>query len=551
MKQLGWDTLDIILVTGDTYIDSPYIGVAVIGNLLQAEGYKVGVIAQPDLDNDDIARLGEPGLFWGITAGSLDSMVANFTASKKRRRQDDLTPGSINNRRPDRTTIVYANLIRRYFKNTKPLVLGGVEASLRRVAHYDYWDDKIRKSILFDAKADILAYGMAEKSILTLAAKIKNHEDFNKVRGICYIAKTPTPGYINLPSFEEVSGNKQKFIDMFQLFYQNNDPLTAQGMCQLHDARYLVHNPPSENMSQLELDRVFNLDYQREVHPFYKKNGPVKALETIKFSITSHRGCYGECNFCSISVHQGRTVISRSERSIIQEATAIAKLPGFKGYILDLGGPTANMYDIECARKLKSGGCKDKKCLFPVSCPQLPIKHRNQIKLLQKISRIPGVKKVFVASGLRYDMVLADKEAGLDYLREIVQNHVSGQMKIAPEHTAGKVLNYMGKPGTGALSKFRTEFNRLSKEAGKKQFLTYYFIAAHPGCSIEEMKELKDFTRRELKISPEQVQIFTPLPSTYSALMYYSGQDPFSGRNIFVEKEPGKKEQQKRVLTSR
>ncbi len=549
MQALGWDKLDIILVSGDTYIDSPYIGIAVIGNLLASDGYRVGVIAQPDITGStDIMRLGEPGLFWGITAGSIDSMVANFTASGKRRRQDDLTPGGDNNKRPDRATIVYANLIRRYFKNTKPLVLGGIEASLRRVAHYDHWDAKIRKSVLFDAKADILVYGMAEKSLLELAGKIKNNEDINEIRGLCYISKSPKTGYLLLPSYDAVSADKQKFIEMFHLFCQNNDPLTAQGLCQLQDTRYLVHNPPSQSMNQQELDHVFDLDYQRDVHPYYKKQGLVKALETIKFSLTTHRGCYGECNFCSITVHQGRTVISRSEGSIIKEATTIAKLPDFKGYIMDVGGPTANMYAIECARKLKSGSCTNKRCLFPKKCRQLPLDHRPQINLLQKISQLPGVKKVFVASGLRYDMVLDDHKSGLDYLREIVKHHVSGQLKIAPEHSESRVLAAMGKPGPGYLVKFRAEFKRLNKESGQRQFLTYYLIAAHPGCELADMRALKKFASRELKMLPEQVQIFTPLPSTYSALMYYTGKDPFTGRNIFVEQEPGKKEQQKRAL---
>jgi len=549
MQAIGWDRLDIILVSGDTYIDSPYIGVAVIGNLLASAGYRVGVIAQPDITGSaDIMRLGEPGLFWGITAGSIDSMVANFTASGKRRRKDDLTPGGENTKRPDRATIVYANLVRRYFKNTKPLVLGGIEASLRRIAHYDYWDDKIRKSILFDAKADILVYGLADKSILELAAKIKNNEDISEIRGICYIAKSPKTGYLSLPSYEEVSADKQKFSEMFHLFYQNNDPLTAQGLCQLQDTRFLVHNPPSQNMSQQELDHVFGLDYQREMHPYYKKQGPVKALETIKFSLTTHRGCYGECNFCSISVHQGRTVISRSAGSIIQEATAIAKLPDFKGYILDVGGPTANMYDIECDQKIKSGSCANKRCLFPKKCRQLLLDHRPQIKLLQKVSQIPGIKKVFVASGLRYDMILDDQVAGLDYLQEIVNHHVSGQLKIAPEHSVDRVLAAMGKPGSGYLVKFRAEFNRLNKEAGRKQFLTYYLIAAHPGCELDDMRALKIFASRELKVSPEQVQIFTPLPSTYSALMYYTGQDPFTEREMFVEKELARKIQQKKIV---
>ncbi len=550
LQKFGWDKLDVILVTGDTYIDSPYIGVAVIGNLLASQGYRVGVIAQPDVNSDtDITRLGEPELFWGITAGSLDSLVANFTAAKKRRRRDDLTPGGENNKRPDRATIAYANLIRRYFKDTKPLVLGGIEASLRRIAHYDYWDDKVRRSILFDAKADILVYGMAEKSLTELARKIKLGEDFTGVRGICYAASTPKPGYLHLPSYSETANDKNKFIEMFNQFYQNNDPLTAQGLCQLQDSRYLIHNPPATNLLPDELDSIFNLGFERGVHPYYQAQGAVKAQETIKFSLMTHRGCYGECNFCSISVHQGTTVISRSAGSIIKEATAITKLPGFRGYILDVGGPTANMYDMECLKKMKTGSCKDKRCLFPKKCRQLPANHHSQINLLKKISRVPGVKKVFVASGIRYDLVLEDKEYGEAYLQEIVNEHVSGQLKIAPEHTEDKVLKLMGKPGSDYLKTFKKEFDRLNKAAGKKQFLTYYLIAAHPGCELADMRKMKTFARRELRVDPEQVQVFTPLPSTYSALMYYTGLDPFNGHKIYVEKELGQKEQQKRIIT--
>ena len=546
MQKLGWDGLDIILVTGDTYIDSPYIGAAVIGNLLASKDYRVGVIAQPDVNSEaDITRLGEPQLFWGITGGSVDSLVANFTASGKRRGRDDMTPGGVNDKRPDRACIAYANLIRRYFKETRPLVLGGIEASLRRVAHYDYWNDDIRRSILFDAKADILVYGMAEKTILELAGKIRKAEDFRAVKGLCYIAKEPKVDYVQLPSYEETVADKNKFTEMFHLLYKNNDPLTAKGLCQRQDTRYLVQNPPSASLTPPELDHIFDLDYERDVHPYYKKQGPVKALETIRFSLTTHRGCYGECNFCSITVHQGRTVISRSEGSIIKEAEAITKLPGFKGYILDVGGPTANMYDIECATKLKSGSCENKRCLFPKKCRHLPVDHRKQVQLLQKISRLPGVKKVFVASGIRYDMVLDDEKYGREYLREIVSHHVSGQLKIAPEHSEDKVLRAMGKPGADYLKAFRLIFNQLNKEENRKQFLTYYLIAAHPGCELEDMKKLKRFASQELKVTPEQVQVFTPLPSTYSSLMYYTGADPFTGRPLFVEKDAGNRERQK------
>jgi uncharacterized radical SAM protein YgiQ len=552
MKKLSWDKLDVIIVTGDTYIDSPYIGAAVIGKALQAVGYKVGIIAQPNTESEiDIGRLGEPALFWGVTAGSVDSMVANYTALKKRRRKDDFTPGGKNTKRPDRATIVYSNLIRKYFKNTKPIVLGGIEASLRRIAHYDYWDDRIRRAILFDAKADILVYGMGEKSVLKLAHSLKTGKDWKDIRGICYISPHPKEEYAILPSYQEVKGDKKKFISMFQAFYINNDPITAKGLCQQQDSRYLIQNPPAYPLTQKELDKVHDLPYEREVHPYYRKGGEVKALKTIKFSITTHRGCYGECNFCSITVHQGKVIQGRSENSILKEAKLLTRLKDFKGYILDVGGPTANMYGIECQKKLKSGSCPDKKCLYPQICSSLKINHKKQMEILKKIRRIEGVKKVFVASGVRYDMLLGDQKYGEKYLRELVKYHISGQLKIAPEHTENNVLEKMGKPDQGYLKRFRNKFLQINKEQKKKQFLTYYLIAAHPGCREGDMYRLKEYTSKELKLNPEQVQIFTPTPSTYSTLMYYTGIDPFTGKVIYVEKNLKKKGRQKGIVVEK
>ncbi|MBE3092613.1 MAG: YgiQ family radical SAM protein [Chloroflexi bacterium] len=552
MKELSWDKLDVIIVTGDTYIDSPYIGAAVIGKVLYSAGYKVGIIAQPDTEGEkDISRLGEPALFWGVTAGSVDSMVANYTALKKRRIKDDFTPGGKNTKRPDRAAIVYSNLIRKYFKNTKPIVLGGIEASLRRIAHYDYWDDKIRRAILFDAKADILVYGMGEKSVLKLARNLKAGKDWRDIRGICYISPHSREEYALLPSYQEVKGDKKKFISMFHTFYLNNDPLTAKGLCQQQDSRYLIQNPPSYPLVQKELDKVHDLPYEREVHPYYKKEGEVEALKTIKFSITTHRGCYGECNFCSITVHQGKVIQGRSEKSILREAKLLTKLGDFKGYILDVGGPTANMYGIECQKKLKSGSCTDKRCLYPQICPSLKINHKKQMEILNKIRRIEGVKKVFVASGIRYDMLLGDQKYGEKYLRELVKYHISGQLKIAPEHTENNVLEKMGKPGQGYLKRFRDKFLQINKEEKKKQFLTYYLIAAHPGCREGDMVRLKEYTSKELKLNPEQVQIFTPAPSTYSTLMYYTEIDPFTGKAIYAEKNLKKKEKQKMIVVEK
>ncbi len=549
MRKYGWEQCDIILVSGDTYIDSSYNGIAIIGNILYENGYKVGVIAQPQIDSDiDIMRLGEPKLYWGISAGTVDSMVANYTASRRKRRNDDFTPGGQNDRRPDRASIVYTNLIKKYSKEGKPIVLGGIEASLRRIVHYDYWSNKLRKSILFDAKADVIVYGMGEKSILDLSEKIKKGEKYNDVRGICYISNEIPKDYIELPDYESVCKSKDEFIKMFNLFYINNDPLTAKGMVQKNDTRYLIHNPPAFRLSQEEIDKVYNMDYERDVHPYYKKQGDVKAIETIKNSITTHRGCYGECNFCAIALHQGRTIVSRSMESIVQEAELITKQNGFKGYITDLGGPTANMYMTDCQKKIDYGSCQTKRCLYPNKCKTLKISHKKQMELLKKIRSLKNVKKVFVASGIRYDMILEDHENGDKYLREIIRHHISGQMKIAPEHTEDKVLDKMGKPGKSYLKEFKDKFYKINKEEDKKQFLTYYIIAAHPNCDEGDMRKLKDFAATELKTNPEQVQIFTPTPSTYSTLMYYTEKDPFTGKKIFVEKEMSKKEKQKEIV---
>ena len=556
VKRLDWDGLDVILVTGDSYIDSPFIGTAVIGKLLVKAGYRVGVIAQPDpKTDDDISRLGEPRLFWGVTAGSVDSLVANYTALKKPRRSDDYTPGGENTRRPDRATIVYTNLIRRFSKRirpggtARPIVLGGIEASLRRVAHYDFWTDSVRRSVLFDAKADYILYGMAEKAILDLAAALREGRDPREIRGLCYIAKEPRSGYLELPAYETVAQDKLAFIDMFHTFYNNNEPITAKGLTQKHGDRYLVQNPPAPYQTQAELDAVYALDYERAQHPYYEARGPVRALETIRFSISTHRGCYGECNFCAIAVHEGRTVRWRSQESILEEAEKLISYPDFKGYIQDVGGPTANMYGFECDKKLKNGICPAKRCLFPEICPLLEVDHRPQLELLRQLRRLKGVKKVFVASGIRYDMVLGDKICGEDYLREIVDHHVSGQLKVAPEHTEEHVLDKMGKPGSESLLKFKDKFDRFSRAAGKPQFLTYYLIAAHPGSTAQDMLRLKSFASEKLHVNPEQVQIFTPTPSTYSSLMYYTELDPFTRRPLFVEKDPRRKEHQKDIIT--
>ncbi|HRT91491.1 MAG TPA: YgiQ family radical SAM protein [Anaerolineaceae bacterium] len=551
LVHLGWEQPDVILVSGDSYIDTPYSGLAVIGKILISQGYRVAIIAQPDMSgSEDIRRLGEPLLFWGVSAGTVDSMVANYTATLRKRRTDDFTPGGANIRRPDRAVIAYTNLIKRYHKNTVPIVLGGIEASLRRITHYDYWSDRLRAPILFDSKADYLLYGMADGSIVELALALRQKRSPREIRGLCYLAAEAPSTYLELPSFEEVSADPDAFIHMFDLFYRNNDPLTARGLVQKKGDRYLVQNPPPPTPSTQALDTIYDLGFERLHHPYYELQGEVKALQTIQFSIPTHRGCYGECNFCAIAVHEGRTVVSRSEASILKEAEKLSHHPDFKGMITDLSGPTANMYGFECRKKLVSGACEDKRCVFPNICPALPVDHSRQVALLRKLRNLPGVKKVSVGSGIRYDLVLADRRSGMQYLKDITCYHTSGQLKVAPEHTDPVVLNLMGKPSHESLRLFREKFLEFSRQAGKKQFLSYYLIAAYPGSSEREMKKLREFVTKELRVQPEQVQIFTPTPSTYASVMYFTEKDPFSGKKLFVEKNLHRKALQKQIITN-
>lgn len=555
MAVLGWAALDVILVSGDTYIDAPHIGISVIGKVLVEAGCRVGLIAQPDTrSSEDIARLGEPRLFWGVSAGCMDSLIANYTATRKPRKQDDLTPGGKNTRRPDRASIVYTNLIRRYFKNTAPIVLGGIEASLRRISHYDDWSGRIRRSVLFDAKADLLVYGMGEQAVVQLAGRLAAGRCPEKaaaeIRGICYIAREKPAGYIELPGHDAVKKDKAAFREMFQHFYENSDPVSARGLVQMQDSRYLVQNPPQPLPATEELDRIHELGYEREVAPFYRCQGEVRAMETIRFSLATHRGCYGECHFCAIAVHQGRTIVERSESSLLREARQMTRHPRFKGIIQDVGGPTANMYGIECKRKREKGPCRNKRCLTPSPCRHLPVNHSRQIRLLEKLRRVPGVKKVFVSSGIRHDMVLADNTAGDKYLETLIKHHISGQLKIAPEHCEDHVLALMGKPGIESTRRFIRRFRRKTRELSKKQFLTCYFIAAHPGCTLKDMERVKDFARSELHFTPEQVQIFTPSPATIATLMYCTETSWPDGRSIFVEKTAAGREKQKQAVVA-
>ncbi|MCL2025319.1 MAG: YgiQ family radical SAM protein [Leptospirales bacterium] len=538
LKSLGWERPDVILVTGDAYIDAPSCGISVIGHVLIDAGFKVGLISQPAGNTDDITRLGEPALFWGVSSGAVDSMVSNYNADRSRRRHDDLTAGGVNNARPDRACITYTGLIRRYFKNTVPIVLGGIEASLRRIAHYDYWQNAIRRSILFDSKADIIVYGMGELAALSLAQKLSDGEDYRSVPGICFISNEYPPDALELPSFEETVSDPDIFSSMFLFFYAN----TGSKFVQKHGTRFLVHNPPSRNLTPAELDHIYELPYEREAHPLCKKNGEVRAFETIRFSITTHRGCFAACNFCSIALHQGQSVISRSEESIVREAVSITEHPMFKGIISDVGGAAANMYGMGCSMEK---GCTSTACLAQEPCRSLRIDHSRLIKLFDRLSAISKIKRLFVASGIRHDLILADKKNGEIYLKQLVDSHISGYMRAAPEHSEQKILELMGKPYFNKFNSFKSLFEKTVK--GKKIGLSYYLMAAHPGCSLEDMDSLCKTLGIEKKPLPGSVQIFTPTPSTISTLMYYTGKN-INGDAIFVEREMGKKLKQKKLV---
>ncbi|MBN1532407.1 MAG: YgiQ family radical SAM protein [Spirochaetes bacterium] len=550
MDALGWDRPDVVLVSGDAYIDSPLAGAAVIGRVLLDAGYRVGIIPQPRTEGpEDIGKLGEPRLFWGVTAGSVDSMVSNYNADRSRRRHDDFTPGGAAGKRPDRASIVYTNLIRRHFRNTVPVVLGGIEASLRRIAHYDYWDNAVRRSLLFDAKADLLVYGMGELAVLALAGALSRGEDPRDVPGICYIAGEAPPDRTVIPPFEEARDDPGKFTEMFLAFCGENGSRSPAGIAQRHGDRWLVQNPPQRPLTPEELDRVHLLPYRLEAHPSHRAGGKVTALDTIRFSLATHRGCFGGCNFCSIAVHQGNAVISRSEESVMEEARRMTSHPRFRGIIADVGGATANMYGMECGAGKGCGGRR--RCLTPGPCTSLGASHERYLKLLGRLRDLPGVRKAFVTSGIRFDLVMQDGEYGRRFMEELLRHHLSGQLRIAPEHTVGRVLRLMGKPeGEDDLAGFIGLFNELNRKLGTRHRLAFYCMAAHPGCTEEDMGRLaRDLGGAALRI-PGQVQIFTPTPSTWSTLLYHTGMDPKTGEPVFVERDMGKKTRQKRIFSS-
>jgi uncharacterized radical SAM protein YgiQ len=527
LKKRGLTQLDIILVTGDAYIDHPSFGPVLIARYLEANGFSVGIIAQPDWKKDeDFLVLGKPRLFFGVSAGNLDSMVANYTADKKVRRADMYTPGNVGGKRPDRAAIVYTSKLKALFPGI-PVVLGGVEASLRRFAQYDYWDDKVRHSLLFDAKADFLVYGMPEKGILSLAENFQRQTtNFKTNPNTAIITKNISdyPDALILPSYEEVAADKKKYAEAFKLYYTEGRKRHPRVMIQPCQERYLVVFPP-ESLTSKELDSLFELPFVRAPHPSYR--APIPAWNFVKFSTVSHRGCFGGCSFCAISQHQGKYITSRSLASIKQEIKAvIMQQQGFKGQIFDVGGPTSNMYGMKCH---KEEGCTRASCIYPVVCPDLDVSLKPALKLLKEVREIPGVKNLFVGSGVRYDLALLDD----DYMEELVKQHVSGQLSIAPEHICEEVLLMMGKPKTAKFLEFKDKFEKLSAKHGKKQFLVPYFISSHPGSTLKHALELALFLKKN-RIRIEQVQNFTPTPMTVSTCMYYTGLDPFTGRPVHV-----------------
>lgn len=535
LKEAGWQQIDFLLISGDAYVDHPSFGAALIGRYLESLGFKVGLLPQPDWKKpDSISELGRPTLGVLITAGNLDSMLNHYTARKNPRRADAYSPGGKTDLRPDRATIVYTNLVRQVFKDV-PIIIGGIEASLRRFVHYDYWDDALRRSILLDSKADLLIYGMAEFQIKALTQGLqagKTLEELHKLPGICYLSKVKPENSIELPAYEECLESKEAFANSFKVAYQEQDPLRGQTLCQKHQDRYLVQNPPAPPLAMAELDRVYSLPFQRIAHPRYGTE-KVPALTEVQFSITSHRGCIGACSFCALHFHQGRIIQQRSHGSMVKEATAMTLDSDFKGYIHDVGGPTANFRQPACQKQLTKGTCRERQCLHPAPCPNLEVTHRDYLQLLRTIRKIPGIKKVFVRSGIRYDYLLLDRDP--TFLEELCRYHISGQLKVAPEHASPRVNAIMGKPPISVYDKFRERFKKMNEKLDKKQYLIPYFMSGHPGTSLEDAIILAEYLR-DTNFQPDQVQEFIPTPGSLSTCMYYSGLDPLTGRKVYIPK---------------
>jgi len=549
MLQRGWDRCDIILVSGDAYVDHPSFGTAVIARVLEAEGFRVGVIAQPDWRSaEDFKKLGRPRLFFGVSSGNIDSMLHHYTANRKLRHDDPYSPGGRHGLRPNRAVIVYCNRLRQSWPEV-PLVLGGIEASLRRLAHYDYWDDAVRRSLLFDSRADILVYGMGERPVVEIARRLAAGQKIQEIRNIPGTAVSVSvrewegmragAEYLELPSYEQVSQDRAAFNTAQRLYDLECRPRRRR-VVQRHGDRFLIVNPPAEPLTISEMDRIYSLPFSRKAHPLYRE--PIPALETVRWSIVSHRGCYGGCSFCSLYYHQGPAIQSRSLRSIVAEAKSLSRDPEFRGTITDIGGPTANMYGTGCRRGAGEGRCPRPSCLIPTPCRLLNTDQSSSLRVWQAVLKLPGVKRVYVASGVRHDLALLDER----YLTELVQKHTGGHLKVAPEHCVERVLNLMRKPGAEVFLRFLDKFRELSR---KEQYLIPYLISSHPGTTYEDMLRLRDFLRRH-RLRVEQVQDFIPLPLTDSAAMYYTGRDPIRGGEVFVERSARGKLRQRYSIVS-
>ena len=549
MEARGWDEMDFIFVSGDAYVDHPSFGPAILCRLLEAHGYRVGIIPQPNWRKDeDFLRFGRPRLAFLVSSGNMDSMLNKFTAAKKKRRKDAYPPGGIGGKRPYRAGIVYANRLREIFHDI-PIIIGGIEASLRRFAHYDYWTNRVRRSVMMDSQADLLIYGMGERALLEVAAELHQGvpiDAIQDVHGTCYhVPNTDyVYDYIELPSFDVVSRSKKQFAEAFKISYLEQDPIRGRRLVQQNGDWCIVANPPAMPLTEREMDEIYDLPYIRRWHPIYDKHGGVPALAEVKFSLVSHRGCFGGCNFCAIISHQGRIIQHRSHRSLIREAKIISQMPDFKGYIHDVGGPTANFRRTSCDNQLKIGTCRGKPCLSPIPCKNLIADHSDYIKLLRELRALPGVKKVFIRSGVRFDyLLLADD----DFLYELCKYHISGQLKIAPEHISDCVTLRMGKSNKSVYRRFVQKFNAMNKRLGKKQYLVPYFMSSHPGSKLTDAIELAEFIH-ELGYRPQQVQDFIPTPGTLSTCMYYTGIDPLTGEAVWSAKKPEEKHMQRALM---
>ena len=555
MTECGWEQCDFVYVIGDAYVDHPSFGHAIISRVLEAAGYKVGIISQPDWKNpNSIRALGEPRLGFLVMGGNMDSMVNHYSVSKHRRKVDAFTPGGVMGKRPDYATVVYCNLIRRSFPK-KPIIVGGVEASLRRLAHYDYWSEKMRRSLLLDAQADLLLYGMGERSIVEAAEALNSGLDIHDVTwidGSVYAAKElPEDGAatIVLPEYERLVEERKEYAKSFYLQYTNTDPFVARRLAEPYGGdTYVIQNPPQKPLTMEEMDHVYGLPYQRTYHPSYEAAGGVPAIAEVKFSLISNRGCFGACSFCALTFHQGRIIQTRSHESIIDEAKRVIEEPDFKGYIHDVGGPTANFRQPACQKQLTKGACQNRQCLFPTPCRNMVADHSDYLKLLRKLRALPKVKKVFVRSGIRFDYLLADKDD--TFFRELVEHHISGQLKVAPEHISDPVLDLMGKPRNSVYQRFVTKYKRLNEKLGMNQFLVPYLMSSHPGSTLHQAIELAEYLR-DLGYMPEQVQDFYPTPSTISTVMYYTGLDPRTMKPVYVPTDPHEKAMQRALIQYR